>query len=469
MVQTQSLINDNSITEILPGGSNPDSFQLAEAWYPVHYLQDLDKSKPTPFTLLGKDIVIWWDQKNSSWQVFIDQCPHRLAPLSEGRINEDGLLECPYHGWTFAGNGSCRKIPQQVAGAKAETSPRACVPSLPTTERQGLLFVYAGNPENAANTKVPVIEPIEAAPEGWVIMNTFRDVPYDALTLLENILDPSHIAFTHHLTVGNRANAAPLELEIVESGKHGFEGIWKQGLKAGQSGKLSTTFIAPGLMWHDINAEKGRILTVVYAVPIRKGECRIIARFPFKFKSKLPGFFIKIRPRWYVHIGQNGVLEDDQIFLHYQERYLADKGGSANFNKAFYLATKADTFVAELRKWVNQYHGETFPGESLPPLLLNKEALLERYHSHTEKCASCRQALRRIQQLKFWCGVLTILALASSPLLAFLVETQSILLVLVETFVPLLLSAGWWKLSQLEREFYEGRIIPPRNLLEKKR
>jgi hypothetical protein len=54
-------------------------------------------------------------------------------------------------------------------------------------------------------------------------------------------------------------------------------------------------------------------------------------------------------------------------------------------------------------------------------------------------------------------------------LLAFLVETQSILLVLVETFVPLLLSAGWWKLSQLEREFYEGRIIPPRNLLEKKR
>jgi phenylpropionate dioxygenase-like ring-hydroxylating dioxygenase large terminal subunit len=269
--------------------------------------------------------------------------------------------------------------------------------------------------------------------------------------------------------VGNRANAAPLELEIVESGKHGFEGIWKQGLKAGQSGKLSTTFIAPGLMWHDINAEKGRILTVVYAVPIRKGECRIIARFPFKFKSKLPGFFIKIRPRWYVHIGQNGVLEDDQIFLHYQERYLADKGGSANFNKAFYLATKADTFVAELRKWVNQYHGETFPGESLPPLLLNKEGLLERYHSHTEKCASCRQALKKIQQLKFWCGVFTILALASSPLLAFLVETKSILLVMIETFIPLLLGAGWWKLSQLEREFYEGRIIPPRNLPEKKR
>ncbi|MDB9310344.1 hypothetical protein PN471_17240 [Aphanizomenon sp. CS-733/32] len=52
MVQTQSFINENSLTEILPGGSNPDAFELAQTWYPVHYLQDLDKSKPTPFTLL---------------------------------------------------------------------------------------------------------------------------------------------------------------------------------------------------------------------------------------------------------------------------------------------------------------------------------------------------------------------------------------------------------------------------------
>jgi len=61
-------------------------------------------------------------------------------------------------------------------------------------------------------------------------------------------------------------------------------------------------------------------LTVVYATPICKGECRLFARFPFKFLAKLPGFFIKLRPGWYYHLGQNGVLEDDQIFLHYQER-----------------------------------------------------------------------------------------------------------------------------------------------------
>jgi phenylpropionate dioxygenase-like ring-hydroxylating dioxygenase large terminal subunit len=450
---------------IYPGGNDPDSFQVQESWYPVHYLQDLDKSQLTRFTLLGKDIVICWDKHTQSWQAFRDECPHRLAPLSEGRINEAGLLECPYHGWTFSADGTCQNIPQQVPGGKAQTSQRACVESLPTAERQGLLFVYAGKPENAAKTKVPIIEPLEESPGGWVIINMFRDVPYDALTLLENILDPSHVPFTHHQTVGNRKNAAPLELEVVESGKQGFQGIWKQGIQANQTGKLSTKFVAPNLMWHDINSQRGRILTVVYATPIRKGECRIIARFPFKFASKIPSFFIKIRPRWYYHLGQSGVLEDDQIFLHYQERYLAAKGGSENFTKAFYLPTKADSFVFEFRQWVNQYNADPFPGEPFPPLL-SKGELLERYHSHTEKCSSCRNALARIQQLKFWSGVLTILALASTPILAFW-NSNSFLLVLLETVTPLLLGLGWWKLSQLERQFYDGRVTPPRNLPEK--
>jgi phenylpropionate dioxygenase-like ring-hydroxylating dioxygenase large terminal subunit len=463
MLEIKPNLGNNSVEEIFPGGSDPDCFDWQEAWYPVHYLEDLDKSKPTPFTLLGKDIVIWWDKQNQSWQAFVDQCPHRLAPLSEGRINEDGLLECPYHGWSFSGDGHCQRIPQQVAGGTAETSKRACATSLPTTERQGLLFVFAGKPENAIKTKVPVIEPLQESAEGWVLINTFRDVPYDALTLLENILDPSHVSFTHHKSVGNRKNAAPLGLEVIESGKQGFKGIWKQGLKPNQTGKLSTTFVAPALMWHDINSERGRVITSVYATPIRKGECRLFARFPFKFPSKLPGLLIKLRPRWYVHIGQNGVLEDDQIFLHYQERYLAAKGGSANFTKAFYLATKADSFVFELRQWVNQYKAEPFPGESFPPAI-PKEHLLERYHSHTVHCASCRGAIANIKRLKFWCGITAVLTLASMPILGLYFNTTSILAVVLETITPLPFGAAWLGLTKLQKQFYEGRTVPPRNL-----
>ena len=92
-------------------------------------------------TILEKQIVVWWDPNASRddaikqglgnifttsgnkqdknfetlkgcWRAYKDECPHRLVPLSEGRVNEVGDLECPYHGWSFTGeNGSCTKIP----------------------------------------------------------------------------------------------------------------------------------------------------------------------------------------------------------------------------------------------------------------------------------------------------------------------------------------------------------------------
>ena len=194
---------------------------------------------------------------------------------------------------------------------------------MPTAVHQGLLFVYPGKAENAEKVAIPGIDPLEEDPDGWVLLNTFRDLPYDALTLLENVLDASHIPYTHHETVGNRENAAPMQMDVLESGKQGFKGIWPEGPRKGKLGTQHTTFIAPSLMYHDLTSKQfGRTLTVVYAVPMRKGECRLFARFPFKFSSKIPSFFIKLTPRWYSHVGNNRVLEDDQIFLHIQERLL---------------------------------------------------------------------------------------------------------------------------------------------------
>jgi phenylpropionate dioxygenase-like ring-hydroxylating dioxygenase large terminal subunit len=448
------------------GGAEPDRFDPKEAWYPVFYLADLDKTKPAAFTLLGRDLIIWWDASAQTWRTFDDQCPHRLAPLSQGRIADDGLLECPYHGWAFAGSGDCQRIPQQAAGGTAEQSQRACVASLPTVECQGLLFVYAGQPQNAAHTQTPRLQPLDESPEDWVCLDIFRDLPYDALTLLENVLDSSHVPFTHHRSVGNRANAAPVELEVISSSKQGFQGVWAEGPRRGKLGKQDTFFIAPNLMWHDLTAKQlGRTITAVYATPIRKGECRLFARFPFQFAAKLPAFLIKLTPRWYSHIGQNAILEDDQIFLHYQERYLEAKGGSANVSRAFYLPTKADRFVFEFRQWLDQYQADPFPNEPLPPPRSTTQ-LLDRYHSHTEKCQSCRNALAQIQKLRFAAGVVAAIALAISPLIAGWgqasgVTTAALVIGAIAT------GAIWLGLGRLEKRFYQGRLVPPRNLPEK--
>jgi phenylpropionate dioxygenase-like ring-hydroxylating dioxygenase large terminal subunit len=457
---------DSTPDELPAGGSDHDRFDWQEVWYPLHYIEDLDKSQPTPFTLLGRDLVIWWEQATATWRVFVDQCPHRLVPLSEGRINEAGWLECPYHGWAFSGTGQCQSIPQQVAGARADLSRRACATSLPTTVRQGLLFAYPGKPENAAKVKVPIVEPLEEEADEWICLNTFRDLPYDALTLLENVLDASHVPYTHHGTVGNRANASPVELEVLEAGRQGFKGTWAEGPRKGTLGRQGTTFIAPLLMWHDLTSKQfGRTLTVVYATPTRKGECRLFARFPFKFASKFPAFFIKLTPRWYSHLNQNAILEDDQIFLYYQERYLEARGGSTQVSKAFYLPTKADRFVWELRQWVNTYQAEPFPGESFPPAL-SRDCLLERYHSHTSKCASCSTALANLQKLRLGIGISVAIAWTISPLLAVWLGSMATPAIALLTAISLGGGATWLGLGKWERRFFEGQKIPSRNLSE---
>ncbi len=450
---------------VLPaGGVDPVRFDWREVWYPVAYLQDLDKAKLTQFTLLNQDLVIWWDPVGEAWRAFDDKCPHRLAPLSEGRVAEDGRLECPYHGWAFSGSGACERIPQQQEGGQAHQSRRACVTSLPTAERQGLLFVYPGQAENADRVDIPTLDAIEEDPDEWVVLNTFRDLPYDALTLMENVLDSSHIPYTHHKSVGNRSYASPVELEVLQTGRQGFKGYWEEGPRKGSLGSQTTEFIAPGLMWHDLTSEQfGRTMTVVYATPIRRGECRLFARFPFKFNSKLPRFLIRATPRWYSHLGNNGVLEDDQIFLHVQERYLEQLGGRDRFSKAYYLPTAADSFVSELHKWVVDYQAEPFPHDPLPLRIPTDEQLLERYHSHTKHCASCRTALKRLQRIRLGAAITAALGWSIAPVLATMVPSDGSPWVITSTIIALMGGSLWLGLGRLEQQFYEGRLVPPRN------
>ncbi len=459
------LLSRETVNQSLPaGGSDPHWFDCRAVWYPVAYEQDLSRSRPNRFTLLGEDLVIWWEPTSKQWRVYQDQCPHRLAPLSEGRINEAGQLECPYHGWTFTGEGECQTIPQQPETGTAHTSRRACVRSLPATIRQELLFVYSGEvPENQDLPPIPVVDVLDEDSPEWVCLNTFRDIPYDAFTLMENVLDSSHIPYTHHNTVGKRSNVSPVDLEITQRDRQGFTGVWEEGPRKGTLGRQTTTFIAPGLMWHDLTSKQfGRTLTVVYATPIRPGECRLFARFPFKFGSKIPRLAISLTPTWYAHLGQNRVLEDDQVFLHWQERCVAASGGSAHYAQACYLPTKADLFVQALHQWRHNYNVDPFPGQSLPPRSTT-EALLDRYHSHTQHCHSCRNALANWEKGQKVSLAIAIIALSLIPVVVVGFSPSLGLGIGLSLFVAIGLG-GWLGIERFKQSFLKGNPIPPRNL-----
>lgn len=213
-------------------------------------------------------------------------------------------------------------------------------------------------------------------------------------------------------------------------------------------------------MWHDIaESPFGQVMTVVYATPISKGKCRTIVRLPFRFKSAFPRLAFKLTPRWFSHLNQMSILEDDQIFLHLQERAIADS--EMSYNKTCYLPTSSDRFVIAYRQWVETY-GQPFPHIPFEPAETKREILLERYHSHTEHCQSCQTALTRIQSLKKISLVALLLLWIALPF-GIVYQLSPWQMWGIAAIIPTL-AAIWWKLGQLESRFSEGEYPPSRNL-----
>ena len=98
-------------------------------WHPVcdaHQVQD----EPFPVKLLDQFLVLWRDQNGTVCGLY-DQCPHRGARLSLGRICQ-GQLQCAYHGWTFEGQGHCTRVPALPRSAGiANADPQSDLDPLP--------------------------------------------------------------------------------------------------------------------------------------------------------------------------------------------------------------------------------------------------------------------------------------------------------------------------------------------------
>jgi phenylpropionate dioxygenase-like ring-hydroxylating dioxygenase large terminal subunit len=213
------------------------TFNFFQHWYPISPIEDLDPERPTPIVLLGRRLVVWKSRSSNQYSVFLDQCPHRLAPLSEGRVDEKtGHLMCSYHGWQFDNQGACTQIPQaDDPDLIAKNREHYCVTGLPTQEANGLLWVWADadSAKTASSHPLPLSPQVDAS-RGFVWSSMVRDLEYDWQTLIENVADPSHVPFAHHGVQGNRNRAKALPIKIVKSTQEGIEAkteSWKTAYK----------------------------------------------------------------------------------------------------------------------------------------------------------------------------------------------------------------------------------------------
>ncbi|GLI63951.1 hypothetical protein VaNZ11_007117, partial [Volvox africanus] len=406
----------NRTPDISPetAGEPSSKFLWNAHWYPVAIVDDLDPRRPHATHLLGIPLALWRD-KEGAWHAVEDKCPHRLAPLSEGRIETDGTLQCAYHGWQFNGSGSCTHIPQLRSDPKAMqtacASRRSSVRAFPIQVVHGLLWVLPDSTQGAHEqlAKDPAlpktaIKELLGGPEaeGYVQTTQWyaRDVPMRFDTLCENILDPSHVPFAHHKVQGNRNNEKGTTTKL--QGKINVEGfVFELDSQSPRFGSSLSFFAAPNYVRYN---SPFRSLNV-FAVPTRPGWSRIYVTFLKDTRRSrsfpwlvgaLYSFFEK--RTWLEHIFlRHPVLDGDNYILHLQERALHEEHGG-NWKQSFYMPSAADDSVSAIRRWFDKY-GDTVPtcesGTLMPPPLTKREAL-NRHSQHTVHCRHCKQALRNV-------------------------------------------------------------------------
>ncbi|AFW96574.1 pheophorbide a oxygenase [Anabaena sp. 90] len=435
-------------------------FNFFQHWYPLIPIEDLEPHKPKPMTLLGKRLVIWKPTKSETYRVFLDQCPHRLAPLSEGRIEDKtGNLMCSYHGWEFNENGICQRVPQaENPEIVTKNQDNFCVISFPVRQQQELLWVWPDEKTAAIaeNTPLPLSPQIDAE-KGFVWSNYIRDLEYDWQTLVENVADPSHVPFAHHGVQGNRDKAQPIPINIVKSTMDLIEVDIARGLPT------TITFEPPCRLEYAISlGNTGKKLgLVVYCIPVSPGKSRIVAQFPRNFAKTLH----RIIPRWWNHINERHlVLDGDMIFLQQQEYYLQQKQLTQSWKTAYKLPTNADRLVIEFRNWFDKYCQSKLPWQEIgingsEPTTINENRaeVLDRYKQHTQHCSSCRTAVKNLERLQIGLLAYFVIVISGVALLPDDLRLQLGLPLIITALLGVGISA-WLKFSFIPKFYFVDYI-----------
>ena len=362
-------------------------------WVPMASIQELDPQRPTPLQFHGQRYIAYHDTQ--SWVVLDDSCPHRLAPLSEGRVNEKGILECSYHGWGFGSNGTCVQIPQ----FDRPVEERSQVQSYPVQVHKNVLFVWPWSDEDPLIcAKDPWRAPEHMVSSVPLNPNTYtRDLPYGWSTLVENIVDPSHVPWAHHGLQGTREDAIPINMTVPVVTNSGFNFSFEDRTMKMMRQCLGF-FRAPYVVSYTgtFNSTQRPFFNLTtLLIPTKPGWSRIIIysggdeKQAKKKKFSVFGLLVKVLPVWLLHQFSNRFLDTDLVFLHVQEQ-------ERKFQN-YYMPAASDRCIVALQKWIREYAPDD---SSLPPRIEDKRLLFDHYQQHTDQCRHCNRALQRIRKGK---------------------------------------------------------------------
>ena len=178
-------------------------------WYIAAFANEITRDL-IERTILGLPITFYRTEAGEAVAMY-GICPHRYYPLARGHLEGDALV-CGYHGFTFAANGKCVRIPAQGTGAGFVQ------PTYRLEERGPLVWIWLGDDAKCDLDAIPPYEDFGLCQPGWAgcAYNYFHIKSRHQL-LIDNLMDLTHAAFIHkQIDIGDALLQKRLEGERRE-------------------------------------------------------------------------------------------------------------------------------------------------------------------------------------------------------------------------------------------------------------
>lgn len=287
-------------------------------WYAAGIAEELENT-PRRVRMLGADFVLFRDGSGTI-HCLSDLCVHRGASLAIGQCKNGGI-ECPQHGWMFAGTGRCTLIP---AGTKTPTEPpkRARVPAYPVQEKYGLIFVFLGDLGEDERPALPDIMP-EWNSSDWHkgVISRHKDINY--LRMAENYNDPCHVHYIHEFAKWLPKGVTIVDHELTDRYVKAWHAAWDAQGNFGDSSGLLMEYNVISCVSRNTNYQPDyppQIVTA-YVTPIDEHNTQIhmILLMPRNETTSRDGSQVRgaseAEHRMLVDMTRDTVMDEDYVVL----------------------------------------------------------------------------------------------------------------------------------------------------------
>ena len=276
---------------------------IKELILPLALSSELNNSKPIRVHYQGSNIVLF--RSGGHPKAFLDRCPHRGYPLSDGRVRDNKLI-CPYHGWVFDDEGRVVDIP---GDSDFKSSSSCLLQGLNVIEKDGLIW---GSESEISEDKFfsPSVH------HSHDVVSIVRTINADRIDIAENFLDALHTHTVHTGIIRSSKHKHKCSV-LVTNIDDGYQAEYTEEKK--QTGLLSNLFGGnitksigriryPGIIELEYLSDVGiEMSVVIYLIEETQSSCKLIMRTYLR-RTKAP-FLLKA-----------ALLTPLQIIVFYQDK-----------------------------------------------------------------------------------------------------------------------------------------------------